>query len=108
MDFNDSSPLTTSNVRNVSLPYNGSYTFTSPGVFLVNFTVYNAASAKTQIVKIGINAPFNNYELSICYILPLLTNPLNDLCNLTLDAGFYVIPKQSQFVVYVKWSNPSE
>jgi hypothetical protein len=108
MDFNDSNPLTSSSVINASLPYSGAYTFNTPGIFLVNFTVYNGASAQTQIVKIGINAQFNNYELSVCYLLPTLTSPLSDTCNLTLDSSRYVIPKQSQFVVYVKWSNPSK
>ncbi|UJR27333.1 hypothetical protein I4U23_008626 [Adineta vaga] len=107
IDFNDSSPAASQPVRNVTLPYVNSYKFTTPGIFFVNFTVYNQASFKTQIIKIGINAPFNNYEISPCYLLPTLTSALSDTCNLTLTSGRYFVPKQSQLVVYVKWSNPS-
>ncbi|CAF3607443.1 unnamed protein product [Adineta steineri] len=104
IDYNDSSPLTSNSVINSSLPYNGSYTFTTPGVFYVNFTVYNLASAVTQIITISINAPFDNYGLSICY---LLSTSSSDSCNLTVSGGVYSVPKQSQLVVYVSWSNPS-
>ncbi|CAF1178747.1 unnamed protein product [Adineta steineri] len=104
INYNDSSALTSNSIVNGSLPYNGSYTFTSPGVYYVNFTVYNLASVLTQIYKISINAPFNNYALSVCYLLSTSTS---DSCNLTVNGGVYSVPKQSQIVVYVSWSNPS-
>jgi hypothetical protein len=59
-------------------------------------------------MKISINAPFNNYGFTVCYLLPTLTDPLSDKCNLTLSGGFYYIPKQSQLVIYVTWTNPSK
>ncbi|CAF3507643.1 unnamed protein product [Rotaria sordida] len=106
IDYNDTSLLATNNVINVALPYYGSYTFFSPGIYLVNFTVYNRVSSITQIIKIGINAPFDNYQFTVCYLLPTLTSSLSDTCNLTLNNGFYYIPKQSQLVIYVTWTNP--
>jgi len=108
IDFNDTSPLATNSVINVSLPYTGYYTYVSPGVFSVNFTAYNQVSSITQIITVGINAPFNNYGFTVCYLLPTLTSPLSDTCSLTLNGGFYYIPKQSQLVIYVTWSNPSK
>jgi hypothetical protein len=59
-------------------------------------------------MKIGINAPFNSYTFTVCYLLPTLTDPLSDTCNLTANSGSYYIPKQSQLVIYVTWSNPSK
>ncbi len=108
IDFNDTSPLATNSVINVSLPYTGSYTYISPGIFSINFTVYNQVSSITQIIKVGINAPFYNYAFTVCYLLPTLTSPLSDMCNLSLNGGLYYIPKQSQLVIYVTWSNPSK
>jgi len=108
VDFNDTSPLATNSVINVSLPYTGSYTYSAPGVFLVNFTAYNQVSSITQIITIGINAAFNSYEFTVCYLLPTLTSPLSDTCNLTLNSGYYYIPKQSQLIIYATWSNPSK
>ncbi|CAF4570593.1 unnamed protein product [Rotaria sp. Silwood1] len=107
IDYNDTSLLATNNVISVALPYNGYYTFFSPGMYLVNFTVYNRVSSITQIIKMGINAPFDNYAFTVCYLLPTLTSSLNDICNLTLNSGSYDIPKQSQLVIYVTWTNPS-
>ncbi len=100
--------MATNSVINVSLPYTGSYTYSAPGVFLVNFTAYNQVSSITQIITIGINAPFNSYAFSVCYLLPTLTSPLSDTCNLTLNGGYYYIPKQSQLIIYATWSNPSK
>ena len=108
IDYNDTNSSAANNNINVSLPYIGSYTFNSPGIYLVNFTVYNSVSSVTQIIKIAINAPFNNYEFNVCYLLPTLTSSLNDTCSLTLNNGFYYIPKQSQLVLYVTWTNPSK
>jgi hypothetical protein len=108
IDFNDTSPLATNSVVNVSLPYTGTYTFTSPGVYWVNFTVYNGVSTITRMMKIGINAPFNNYRFSACYALPTSTDPVSDTCMLNMSGGFYDVPKQSQLVLYVTWANPSK
>ncbi|CAF4157649.1 unnamed protein product [Rotaria sp. Silwood2] len=107
IDYNDTSILATNNVINVALPYIGYYTFFSPGIYFVNFTVYNRVSSITQIIKIGINAQFDDYSFNVCYLLPTLTSSLSDSCNLTLNNGFYYIPKQSQLVIYVTWTNPS-
>lgn len=92
---------------NASLPYTGSYTYLTPGIFNINFTVYNQVSSQTQIMKVSIDAPFNNYQFTVCYLLPTLTSSLDDQCNLPLTGGRYYIPKQSQLVIYVGWSNPS-
>ena len=108
IDYNDTSPLATNSVVNVSLPFTGTYTFTSPGVYLVNFTVYNGVSTVTRIMKIGINAPFNNYRFSVCYAQPTSTDPVSDTCMLNMTGGFYDVPKQSQLVLYVTWANPSK
>lgn len=108
VNFNDTSPLATNSVINISLPYTGSYTFISPGIYYINYTVYNLVSSKTQFIKVGINAPFNGYSFTVCYLLPTLTDPLSDTCNLTSNSGLYYIPKQSQLVIYVTWSNPSK
>ena len=59
-------------------------------------------------MKISVNAPFTNYQFQFCYLLPTLTSSLNDQCNLPLNSGRYYIPKQSQLVIYVTWSNPSK
>jgi hypothetical protein len=56
----------------------------------------------------SIDAPFLNYQFSVCYLLPTLTSSLNDQCGLTSSSGIYSIPKQSQLVIYVAWSNPSK
>ena len=93
---------------NTSLPFSGSYTFTAPGVYSVNITVYNHVSTVTQIIPIGINARFENYDFTACYLLPEETNPLNDICDLTMISGFYYVPKQSQLVAYLTWTNPSK
>ncbi|CAM4771183.1 unnamed protein product [Rotaria magnacalcarata] len=107
VDYNDTSLLATNSVIDVGLPYNNSYTFLLPGIYLVNFTVYNYVSSVTQIIRVAINAPFDNYAFTICYLQPTLTSWLSDTCNLTLNTGFYYIPKQSQLVVYVTWTNPT-
>jgi hypothetical protein len=107
-DYNDTSPLATNSVINVSLPFTGTYTFITPGIFLVNMTVYNRVSTSTQIIRIGINAPFTNYDFTLCYLLPGLTNALSDTCGLALTSGRYYLPKQSQLILYVRWSNPSK
>ncbi|CAM2704890.1 unnamed protein product [Rotaria socialis] len=107
VDYNDTNLLATNSVIDVGLPYINSYRFLSSGIYLVNFTVYNYVSSVTQIIKVAINAPFNNYAFTVCYLLPTLTSSLSDTCNLTLNTGFYYIPKQSQLVVYVTWTNPS-
>jgi PKD repeat protein len=108
IDFNDTQPSASNSVINVSLPYTGSYTFISPGVYTVNFTVYNYVSSITQIITIAVNAPFNGYAFTVCYLLPTLTSSVNDNCNLTSNSGYYYIPKQSQLVMYVTWTNPSK
>jgi hypothetical protein len=107
IDYNDTSLLSTNSVINVSLPFTGSYTYVDPGVYNINFTVYNEVSSVTQIMLFSIDAPFINYQFSVCYLLPTLTSPVNDQCNLTTTNGIY-IPKQSQLVIYVAWSNPSK
>lgn len=100
--------MSTNSVINVSLPFTGTYTFISPGIFLVNMTVYNRVSTSTQLIRIGVNAPFNNYGFTLCYLLPGLTDALSDTCGLTLTGGRYYLPKQSQLILYVTWSNPSK
>jgi hypothetical protein len=80
----------------------------NPGIFYINLTAYNQVSTITQIMKFSVDAPFNSYQFYICYLLPTLTSPLSDQCNLTLTSGIYYIPKQSQLVIYVTWSNPSK
>lgn len=107
IDYNDTNPLATNSVINTTLPYTGSYTYMAPGIYSINLTVYNQVSVETKILNFSINAQFDNYKFSICYLLPTLTDPLNDICNLTLINGKYFIPKQSQLVIYVTWSNPS-
>lgn len=60
------------------------------------------------MMKVSVDAPFNLYQFTVCYLLPTLTSSLSDECNLPLNSGRYYIPKQSQLIVYVGWSNPSE
>jgi hypothetical protein len=108
IDYNDTNPMATNSVINVTLPYSGTYTYFSPGIYTVNVTVHNHVSVLKRIINIAINAPFLSYTSRLCYLLPLLTSSLDDICNLQIVGGRYYIPKQSQLVTYVAWNNPSK
>lgn len=108
IDFNDTSPLARNSVVNQTLPLNATYSFIAPGVYLVNVTVFNLVSTRTQIVTIGINDRFNNFAYTLCYQLPDKTAVQDDKCSLTPVGNVYYIPKQSKLAIYATWSNPSK